>query len=179
MKTIEVTDEVYAKLIELATEMTTQDMRGTRMPHMFQIRDWKKVYDAELNGGTVFWLDRIEGTEIETVESLIDYLTDCEVEFDADEIKEMWDSWKDMMFDDDLKDWLEENRIDLEEYSYSLEPVYTNCFLTAKAAQAHLESNHYHYHKDADVYLNHAWRNPEADLVSTFLCSLVGKEMHT
>lgn len=177
--TIEIDQDVYNQLVELAKEMTTQDMRGTRMPHMFQIRDWKKVYDAEMNGNNMIWLDRGNGIEIETVESLIEYLTDCEVEFDADEIKEMWGYWKDMMFDDDLKDWLEENRIELEEYSYSLEPEYTNCFLTAKAAQEHLDSNYYHYHKKADVYLNHAWRNPEAELVSTFLCSLIGKEMHT
>jgi hypothetical protein len=175
MKTINVSDEMYAKLVE----MTTQDPRGTRMPHLFQIRDWKKVYDAEMNGNNSIWLDRGNGIEIETVEDLIDYLKNDDIEFDEAEIKKMWDSWQDRMFDDDLKDWLEENNIELEEYSYSLEPVYTNCFLTAKAAQAHLESNHYHYHKNADVYLNHAWRNPEAELVSTFLCSLVGKEMHT
>jgi hypothetical protein len=48
MKTIEISDEMHAKLIELATEMTTQDPLGTRMPHMFQIRDWKKVYDGTL-----------------------------------------------------------------------------------------------------------------------------------
>lgn len=58
MKTIEVSDEIYAKLIELATEMTTQDPRGTRMPHMFQIRDWKRVYDWDLNGDTRVWIDR-------------------------------------------------------------------------------------------------------------------------
>ena len=58
MKTIEVSEEMHAKLIELATEMTSQDPRGTRMPHMFQIRDWKKVYDAELNGDTHIYLDR-------------------------------------------------------------------------------------------------------------------------
>ena len=52
--TIEIDQDVYNQLVELAKEMTTQDMRGTRMPHMFQIRDWKKVYDAELNGHTVF-----------------------------------------------------------------------------------------------------------------------------
>ena len=73
-KTIEVSDEMYDKLIELATEMTTQDPRGTRMPHMFQIRDWKKVYDAELNGDVSIFLDRGYGIEIETVEELIDYL---------------------------------------------------------------------------------------------------------
>lgn len=179
MKTIEVTDEVYAKLIELANEMTTQDMRGTRMPHMFQIRDWKKVYDGDLNGNTIIWLDRGNGIEIETVDQLIDYLNDSEVEFDEAEIREMWDLWQDRMYDDSLKDWLEEKRIELEEYSYTLEPEYTNCFLTAKAAQAHLDSNYYHYHKKADVYLNHAWRNPEADLVSEFLCGLVGKKMHS
>ncbi len=146
---------------------------------MFQIRDWKKVYDAELNGDTVIWLDRGNGIEIETVESLIDYIRDMDIEFVEDEIRTAWDSWKNSFWNDDLKDWLEEHVPDLEEYSYSLEPEYTNCFLTAKAAQAHLESNYYHYHKNADVYLNHAWRNPEAELVSTFLCGLIGKEMHT
>lgn len=179
MKTIEVSDEVYEKLIELANEMTTQDMRGTRMPHMFQIRDWKKVYDAELNGNTIIWLDRGNGIEIETVDDLIDYLKEDGVEFDETEIREMWTNHENLLFDDELKDWLEEHVPDLEEYSYSLEPEYTNCFLTAKAAQDHLERNHYHYHKNADVYLNHAWRNPEAELVSELLCGLVGKEMHT
>ena len=179
MKTIEVSDEMYDKLIELANEMTTQDMRGTKMPHMFQIRDWKKVYDAELNGNIIIWLDRGNGIEVETIDSLIEYLTDDEAEFDEVQIREMWDSWQGRGYNDDLKDWLEEHVPALEEYSYSLEPEYTNCFLTAKAAQEHLDRNHYHYHKKADVYLNHAWRNPEADMVTTFLCGLIGKEMHS
>ncbi len=179
MKTIEVSDEIYAKLIELATEMTTQNMRGTRMPHMFQIRDWKKVYDAELNGNVRIYLDRSNGIEVEGIDQLIDYLNEGDCEFVEEEIREMWTNQEINMFDDELKDWIEEHVPELEEYSYSLEPEYTNCFLTAKAAQAHLESNHYHYHKNADVYLNHAWRNPEAELVSEFLCGLVGKEMHT
>ena len=89
-KTIEVSDEMYDKLIELATEMTTQDPRGTRMPHMFQIRDWKKVYDAELNGDVSIFLDRGYGIEIETEEELIDYLTENEIEFNEDEIRDMW-----------------------------------------------------------------------------------------
>jgi hypothetical protein len=179
MKTIEVSEEMYAKLIELAKEMTTQDPRGTRMPHLFQIRDWKKVYDAELNGNTIIWLDRGNGIEIETVEDLIDYLKNDEVEFDETQIREMWDSWQGRGYNDDLKDWLEEHVPALEEYSYSLEAEYTNCFLTAKAAQEHLDRNHYHYHKKADVYLNHAWRNPEADLISEFLCGLVSKPIYT
>jgi hypothetical protein len=178
MKTIEVSDETYAKLIELATEMTTQNMRGTRMPHMFQIRDWKKVYDSDLNGDVRIYLDRGNGIEVEGIDQLIDYLNEGDYEFIEDEIREMWTNNEINRFDDELKDWLEEHVPDLEEYSYSLEPEYTNCFLTAKAAQEHLDQNDYHYHKNADVYLNHAWRNPEADLVSEFLCGLVGKEMH-
>jgi hypothetical protein len=175
MKTIEVSDEMYAKLMELATEMTTQDPRGTRMPHLFQIRDWKKVYDADLNGDTHIYLDRGYGIEIETVDELIEYLNDSEIEFNEDEIRDMWVNDCDF----GLPDWIEENCKDLERHSYSMEEFYVNSFLTAKAAQEHLEKNYYHYHKNADVYLNHSWRNSEADLVSEFLCGLVGKEMHT
>jgi hypothetical protein len=174
-KTIEVSEKIYAQLVELANEMTTQDPRGTRMPHMFQIRDWKKVYDADLNGNVAIFIDRDYNVEIETLEELIEYLNDSEVEFDPDEIKEMWEDDFDPFA---LPDWLEENDVQLQKHSYSLEPVYTNCFLTAKAAKEHLEANYYHYHKNADVYLNHAWRNPEADLISEFLCGLIGKKMH-
>ena len=179
MKTIELSDEMYAKLIELATEMTTQDPRGTRMPHIFQIRDWKKVYDADLNGDVHIILDRGNGIEIETYDQLIDYLNDFEIEFVEDEIKEMWENRAEYSWQSDLVDWLQERISDIVEHSYSLVPEYTNSFFTAKAAQEHLDKNHYHYHKNADVYLNHAWRNPEAELVSTFLCELVDKELYT
>lgn len=179
MKTIELSDEMYAKLIELATEMTTQDPRGTRMPHIFQIRDWKKVYDADLNGDVHIILDRGNGIEIETYDQLIEYLNDFEIEFVEDEIKEMWENRAEYSWQSDLVDWLQERVSDIVEHSYSLVPEYTNSFFTAKAAQEHLDKNHYHYHKNADVYLNHAWRNFEAELVSTFLCGLVGKELYT
>jgi hypothetical protein len=117
--------------------------------------------------------------EIETYDQLIDYLNDFEIEFVEDEIKEMWDNRAEYSWQSDLVDWLQERVSDIVEHSYSLVPEYSNCFFTAKAAQEHLDKNHYHYHKNADVYLNHAWRNPEAELVSTFLCGLVGKELYT
>jgi hypothetical protein len=171
MKTIEVSDEVYAKLIELANEMTTQDPRGTRMPHLFQIRDWKKVYDWNMNGDTHIWVNDYE-TEIETIEEFKEYLEENGFEV-PENLEELWeDHWE-------MEDLLEEKNIELKQCSYSLEPVYINSFLTAKAAQEHLDKNYYHYHKNADVYLNHAWRNPEAETVSNFLCALVGKELYT
>lgn len=181
MKSIEVTDDVYAKLIELAIEMTTQDPRGTRMPHMFQIRDWKRVYDWNLNGDIGIWIDRSgDYLEIETFEDLCDYLeSDDVLPMDREKLKEFWDNeWDSFEYRDNsmtLHDLIE-HYTSLERCSYTLEPVYINCFLTAKAAQEHLDRNDYHYHKNAEVYLNHAWRNPEADLVSEFLCGLVNKK---
>jgi hypothetical protein len=173
MKTIEVSDEMYAKLIQLATEMTTQDPRSTRMPHIFQIRDWKRNYDWNLNGDNRCWIDsNADFTIVETLEELKNYL----VENDINEPENIDELWEDQY---DLQDWIEENCKNLNECSYSMEPVYINSFLTASAAQNHLSSNYYHYHKDADIYLNHAWRNPEAELVSEFLCSLVNKKIHT
>lgn len=179
MKNIEVSEEMYNKLIELATEMTTQDPRATRMPHMFQIRDWKRVYDFNLNGDVSFWMDRTgDPREIESLEDLLDYLNEMDIEHDPDEIEQLW-MLRDVNYDTDLNDWIEENCPELEPCTYSMEPVYVNCFLTAKSAQEHLDSNYYHYHKNADVYLNHAWRNPEMDTISEFLCSLVGKKPHS
>ena len=179
-KTIEIPEDTYAKLIELANEMTTQDPRGTRMPHMFQIRDWKKVYDEAGNGDNRFWLDRTsDPLDIEKLEDLLEYLQTEEIEHDPEEIKSMWADWESHSWSNDLEDWIEENCPNLEKWSYSMEEKFSNCFLTAKAAQEHLDANHYHYHKDADVYLNHAWRNPEAELISEFLCGLVGKKLHT
>jgi hypothetical protein len=170
MKTIEVSEEMYDKLIGLATEMTTQDPRGTKMPHMFQIRDWKKQYDWGLNGNTHIWVGDY-GEEIETLDEFKEYLENNGIDI-PENIEDIWnDHW-------DMEDFLEEKNIVLKQCSYSLVPEYTNHFLTAKAAEEHLRLNDYHYHKDADVYLNHAWRNPEMEMVSEFLCGLVVKEPH-
>lgn len=180
-KIIEVSDEMYDKLIELGNEMTSQDPRATRMPHMFQIRDWKRVYDWELNGNTPILIDRGAGMEIEDLHDLIGYLEssghfdNCEDYEQQSHIAEITRLWE----EDEIGEFIEENCPDLEQCSYSMEPVYDNFFLTAKAAEEHLRLNNYHYHKDADVYLKHAWRNPEAELVSKFLCGLVGRELHT
>lgn len=170
MKTIEVSDEMYDKLIALATEMTTQDPRCTRMPHMFQIRTKKKRYDWDLNGDNIIWLDSDFDVEIETKEEMIEYLNSQNID-----IPEYFD---DIWEDTDLEEFLDENCPELRKCSYNWEYEYQNHFLTAKACKEHIEANHYHYNDPVD-YLNHAWRNPEMELVSEFLCGLVGKKMHT
>jgi hypothetical protein len=137
---------------------------------MFQIRDWKKQYDWGLNGNTHIWVGDY-GEEIETLDEFKEYLENNGIDI-PENIEDIWnDHW-------DMEDFLEEKNIVLKQCSYSLVPEYTNHFLTAKAAEEHLRLNDYHYHKDADVYLNHAWRNPEMEMVSEFLCGLVGKEPH-
>jgi hypothetical protein len=137
---------------------------------MFQIRDWKKQYDWGLNGDTHIWVGDYE-EEIETLDEFKEYLENNGFGI-PENIEDIWnDHW-------DMEDWIESNSIELKQCSYSLVPEYTNHFLTAKAAEEHLRLNNYHYHKDADVYLQHAWRNPEMEMVNEFLCGLVGKEPH-
>jgi hypothetical protein len=172
MKKLEISDEMYAKLIELATEMDSQNPRMTRMPHLFQIRDWERDYDWNLNGDTFCWVySDGDFTIIETLQDLKDHLAYHNIE-EPENLDELWED----KFD--LQDWIEESCEGLTECSYSMRPVYKNAFLTAKAAQQHLDSNDYHYHSDADVYLSHAWRNPESELVTEFLLSLINKEPH-
>jgi len=186
MKTIEVSDEMYQQLTELATEMTTQDMRCTKMPHMFQVRE--KIEIAAYSGcGEVAWVDDEGDTlrdEEEIREYIIEYLFENDSEcFDEDDVEskklaqskvdEMTDLYDLVQFlcDDDVchRQWREIEVTDSHKYG--------NTFFTAKACQEHIDKNHYHYTKP-DVYLNHAWRNPEMELVSEFLCNLIGKSNH-
>jgi len=183
MKTIEISDEMYDKLIELATEMTTQDPRGTRMPHMFQVRSNKKVYDWGLNGNDRIWIDCGNSIEIESAKDFIDYLDSMGIDRPSDnDLMKIWnDPYSSVEWagsDYDISDFIDTFCPDLGECSVSEEPEYSNCFFTAKACKEHIKRNGYHYRSPVD-YLNHAWRNPEMDLVSEFLCQLVGKKMHT
>lgn len=179
MKNIEVSDEMYEQLINLATEMTTQDPRCTKMPHLFQIQTRYKVYDWNMNGDTKCYVDG--ETEIESCEELIDVLKSHDIEYPSD-IDRMWeDSWwssDDEKFEGkDLNEFLSEVLPELQECSYTWDYKYENVFFTAKGCKEHIERNDYHYNDPQD-YLNHAWRNPEMDLISEFLCGLVGKKMH-
>ena len=171
MKTIEVTDEMYDKLIELATNMTTQDPRCTAMPHLFQIETKKKVYDWNCNGDHKIWIDRDwDFMEIESYDVLVSYLKDREIEI-PENFKEIFDDHY------DIDDFIKTNCPNLEECTYTYENEYKNAFFTEKACKEHIEKYGYHYNQPVD-YLNHAWRNPEMDLVSEFLCGLVGKQTH-
>lgn len=172
MKNIKVSDEMYEKLIALATEMTTQDPRATRMPHIFQIRTTEEVAAPE-GCGEEFWFDE-EGTKLDTDKEIKEAIINIKKwnNEDDEEVDRLFNDLDEEEIDDLL---LQNNYFKM---SIQNEYKYQNCFLTAKACQEHIKANNYHYNKPVD-YLNHAWRNPEMELVSEFLCGLVGKKMHT
>jgi hypothetical protein len=47
MKTIEVSDEMYEKLMEISKEMNSQSNRGTAMPYFFQVQTKNPIYFVE------------------------------------------------------------------------------------------------------------------------------------
>ena len=79
MKTIEVTDKMYEKLIELSKEINNQDNRATRMPYFFQIQTDEKRIVSE---GTEFWYkdDEELETENEINKELLESKTMLEIE---------------------------------------------------------------------------------------------------
>ena len=169
MKTIEVTDEMYNSLMELSKEMTTQDMRSTAMPHMFQIQTTEQTPAGDGCGteawhcdGSVIW------EEEDIMAAVLEYKEwDRLEEEDAEgRYKELSDEEKDEILEVNYsKIWFEETE------------KYQNCFFTSKACQEHIDSNSYHYRKPVN-YLNHAFRNTEMELVATFLCELSGGKLH-
>lgn len=172
MKTIEVTDEMYDKLMALATEMTTQDPRGTRMPHIFQIRTVEEVVAAD-GCGEEFWFDE-EDVKLHDDEDIKEAVINIKG-WDSLE-KEDADKLYNELDGGDIEDILENH--DYKKVNIQEEYRYQNFFFTAKACKEHIKLNDYHYRQPVD-YLSHAWRNPEMELVATFLCGLVGKPMHT
>jgi hypothetical protein len=179
-KTIEVTDEMYDSLMELSKEMTSQDMLGTRMPHMFQIETTKEVAAYEGNG-TETWVDG-DGSELRTDEDIKEYIINHHLEndselfyLDGDEAVCEATFLFDQMDEGDIEAWLEEHGYRRVEVTTIKK--YENTFFTAKACKLHISKNGYHY-DNPRCYLNHAFRNPEMELVSTFLCELSGGKLY-
>jgi len=164
MKIIEVTDEVHAKLIELATEMTTQDPRCTRGPHLFQIQTTENCAAYEGQGEEVWIHPEGEGGSVDEQEEIENY-KDSVVNVQKLEDFEEMDEDEKMVY------------LGFYKVNETTRQKYQNCFFTAKGCQEHIDSNSYHYNEPVN-YLNSGWRNPEMELVQEFLCGLVGKKMH-
>ncbi|GAB3278477.1 hypothetical protein GCM10027347_52910 [Larkinella harenae] len=173
MKTIEVEDSLFERLIALSTEINTQNNRCTATPYLFQIRTDEKVYDSEGLNGDVKVILSADWEEVG--------------EFNQKTIRQIckeegvgrpyfYKDVKDLIFLDwdEVRDWL--NSFDMRLSSYTIKHKLENGFLTEKACKAHIKANHYHYDNPTD-YLSHAFRNPDLETVFTFLKGLTaGKE---
>ncbi len=170
MKTIEITDELHKKLIELAKEVKTQDNRSTASV-FFQIEDIEQV---------PAWEGRSDLEELYSSEH------DCSFNpaTDADDIREFCyeNTIKDELeakefFSDfshsDFCDYLE-TEFDFERLPYEEKKVYKNAFLTAKECELHLKVNSHHYTKEARSYGSCAWRNNDIEIIYELLKSVAG-----
>lgn len=153
--TIEIPTNLYNKLVDLANEYHKQDNRATAKPYLFQIRTTEEV--AAYDGcGETYWFDD-EGTRIEPEDEKLAIT----------ELKD-WDKEEADIRFARLEDYEKEEIFENAGYrrlSVTTQHRYQNAFFTSKACKEHIEKNHYHYNEPVD-YLNHAFRNPEMELIS-------------
>lgn len=165
MKQINITDEMYNSLMELSKELNTQSHRSTAMPYFFQIQTTKKVAVPEGNGTIGYAYD---GSTIETEEEINQVIFEYKDEkIPLKEIAKMNNYEQSEIL----------NEAGWREVNFDYKEEYQNAFMTEKACKEHIRLNNYHYNKPID-YLQHAFRNPELELVLKFLCELSGGELH-
>lgn len=160
------TTEDLAFLKELATTLREQDSRATAKPLVFKIREtvcvpYKDLYYFNDN---VCLIDP-KGRLYLTAEDALEVL-ETEYEKDAQALKRIASKYEDTSYQDDLRalyDLMENLELDWKLTGYEIEDKVSGAFLTARAAEAHLNENRHHYNESAHVYCTHGWRNPELE----------------
>jgi len=188
MKTIQISDEMYEKLLEISKGLNEQDHRVTAMPYFFQIRTKKEVSCGEWFWEDGFymcyWDDPESNIKWDNYKDILQFLKDNHEET-YDEIKNKIGDilqanksykWCEDEFNcNEICDLLEENWF--YKFYYKEEYQWQNSFFTEKACKEHIKANHYHYTEPVDC-LSHANRNPEMELVLKFLCELSWWNIH-
>lgn len=159
MKTIQVTDEQYDFLRNLSKELKTQDNRITANP-VFCVYEKKIVFVPDDCGDHINWFDN-EGSILskKDIKKIIkEYLKDNKDSSILDE-----------------EDILEE--LEYRKASYNIEDVKVSgqSYFTEKAAQKHIDQNHYHY-KEPFVFAESAWRNYEFQKLREIILNLTNNE---
>lgn len=154
MKTIEITDEMFEKLMTISNELKTQNHRCTRMPYMIQLSENKEVA-AYIGCGEEILVDS-HGLEIRSLKEGITHIKDygLDVNYISD--------WS------DLKHQLEKHDFRIIEVTEEIE--LSNFFLTDKGLREY-------YGNDVNTFLTGV-NNPELETVMTFLCELNGGKLH-
>lgn len=164
MKTIEVTDEMHAALMELSKDLNAQSHRSTRMPYMIQVSEEKEVAAYE-GCGEKHWF-RCEGgkaSDDEMEEAIREWaFQKFGDELNADEYYSALDDYEK---DSILRD------LDYRELEVTEEAELSNFFFTEKA----LRKN---YGPEVNTFLTGVV-NSELETVMKFLCELSGGKLHT
>ncbi|RYC69672.1 hypothetical protein [Spirosoma sordidisoli] len=168
MKTIQVSDELFDTLKEIAQAVATQSNRGTATPYLFQIQTDEKVWVPNLNGDHQVIVSLDDHTEV----GPFDHKTVAKLAKEngvkrPDWYKDLRTGWS--VYESDSEEWLE--KVGCLRDSYSIKHKYQNAFFTEAGCKAHIKANHYHYDNPRD-YLNHAFRNPEMAAVFALLAAI-------
>lgn len=158
MKMIEVTDEQYEFLMNLSKEINTQDNRITADP-IFCV--YQKVMTPMPEGcGEEGWINE-DGN----------LLTDEDINEIADEYNEEHKDDKEKTEFKDDEEILEELEYRKVNYEFKDVLVSGQPYFSEKAAQDHIDCNHYHYHKPF-TYVESAWRNDEWQVIRGIIIGL-------
>ena len=155
MREIFLTDEQYDFLIDLSNRLHTQDNRATSDP-IFCIYQLERFYTEDGNH--------------------TQYICDGE-EIDEDFVKASIAQYRKDHPELNLCDEsvIEELGYRIARYDFKEVPVSGQCYFSEKAAQEHIDSNHYHYNKPF-VYAESAWRNYEWQKIRGIILSLTKEE---
>jgi len=156
-KSIELTEEQYDFLINLAGELLIQDCRATADP-LYCVYQEALVIKADGYGGQEGWLDD-EGRLVDD-KHIQETVKDYRSEYTIQGAK---------LSDEEI---LEELRYKKVQYDWEQVPVGGQVYFTEKAAHEHIAMNHYHYRKPF-VYVESAWRNPEIEKLRKIIIGLM------
>lgn len=165
MKTIQLTDNTFNKLMELSKKLNNQSHRGTAMPYFFQVIDNKRIYgiDSRFDYNGYVWVKDGDNETEPNREDMIEQLLN-----DGLVIPET-------ITDDELYEFMED--VGYEKVYYRNQKVFSNAFFTEDACKDHIKGNMHHYEQPSG-FLSYAFRNSELELVQQFLCELSGGKLH-
>ena len=145
---------------KIANRIKNQDTQGkifgTKAPHWFLLQDVEKRFNFNDEGMFFVYYD-----------GDIEYFGDCYKDI-YNEIVE------DSNHGEVPKHLLE--TIESESKSFDYEYETKRIFYTFEGAEEHLKQNNYHYSPKVRIVCDHAWRDPEAELIHKLLLSFASSD---
>ncbi|SFJ64370.1 hypothetical protein SAMN02799624_05337 [Paenibacillus sp. UNC496MF] len=148
-------------LKELQDELNTQDRDSQAAPRFWTVGDYRWIGTPDGNAERYSVYLPIDG-EASTID---DYIKNLDLDDLEDDAREAWNEL-DLGDHSAVFDWIQEH-IDEDAYMFGERKEHfireNTMFLTKAEAKQHIESNHYHYTKEAHTYAMTAWRAPKVE----------------